>query len=402
MRPALRSTSDTERSFTGWSSRWWALTFVAWSIPAVIAMLQATAGYALRGVLAKEWIWVVLQYPRWLTWALVTPLIFWAARRIPLRGERLASSIARHVVLALLFAAVIEFFWLQINIRVQEYIGPGSMAAATRTEILVGGWLSRLVGGAFTYAAALGVATALGYHQRLRERELRASQLEAQLALAQVQALKMQLHPHFLFNTLHAITVLIREDPAAATRAVTRLGDLLRLTLSSAMTAEVSFRRELEILTLYLDIERTRFQDRLVINYDVQPATLDAMVPDLILQPLVENAILHGVSPNAGVGRIDVRSRAEGEWLILEIHDNGAGIPAGELPREGVGLSTTKERLQHLYGARHELGLGNAPGGGFRARIRIPLRLAGGEEGRASATIAPRGDPARLVATAGD
>jgi LytS/YehU family sensor histidine kinase len=113
-----------------------------------------------------------------------------------------------------------------------------------------------------------------------------------------------------------------------------------------------------EILTLYLDIERTRFQDRLVINYDVQPATLDAMVPDLILQALVENAIRHGWAPTPGVGRIDVRSRAEGEWLILEIHDNGAGIPAGESPREGIGVSTTKERLQHLYGARHELELG--------------------------------------------
>ncbi len=393
MQPALNGTSDIERSFIGWSARWWALTFVAWSIPAVIAMLQATAGYALRGVLDKEWIWVVLQYPRWMTWALVTPVIFWAASRIPLRRERLASSVAKHVLLALVFAAVIEFFWLQINIGVQEYIAPGSMAAATRTEIFVGGWLGRLVGGAFTYAAALGVATALGYHQRFREREIRASQLEAQLALAQVQALKMQLHPHFLFNTLHAITVLIREDPAAATRAVTRLGDLLRLTLSSAKTAEVTFRRELEILSLYLDIERTRFQDRLVINYDVQPATLDALVPDLILQPLVENAIKHGVSPHAAIGRIDVRSRAEGEWLILEIQDSGAGIPEGRSPGEGIGLSTTAERLRHLYGERHELSLGNAPDGGFLARIRLPLRLAGDQPPSAPTEQAPPREP---------
>ena len=125
----------------------------------------------------------------------------------------------------------------------------------------------------------------------------------------------MQVHPHFLFNTLHAITVLIREDPAAATRVVTRLGDLLRLTLSRATTAQVSFRRELEILTLYLEIERTRFHDRLEIEYDVQPATLGALVPDLILQPLVENAIRHGVSPNAGTGRIEVSSRRDGDWL---------------------------------------------------------------------------------------
>jgi len=366
---------DDERAFAGSRPRW-ALIILAWSVPAAIAMLQSTASYALRGTLAQEWLWVLLQFPRWMTWALVTPLIFEASRRIPFRRDRLATSIAAHVAIALVVAAVIEFLWLTINLRVQQYLEPGSMASVSRTEIYAAGLISRLVGGAFTYAAVLGVATTLSYHRRFRERELRAAQLEAQLALAQVQALKMQVHPHFLFNTLHAVTVLIREDAAAATRVVTRLGDLLRLTLSRATTAEVSFRRELELLTLYLEIERTRFHDRLEIHYDVQPATLGALVPDLILQPLVENAIKHGVSPNAGIGRIDVGSHRDGDWLILEIRDNGAGIAPGRAPREGIGLTTTKERLERLYGARHELQLGNAPGGGFLARIRIPFRLA--------------------------
>jgi LytS/YehU family sensor histidine kinase len=235
--------------------------------------------------------------------------------------------------------------------------------------------LSRVVSGAFTYFAVLGVATTLGYHRRFREREVRAAQLEAQLALAQVQALKMQVHPHFLFNTLHAVTVLIREDPTAATRVVTRLGDLLRLTLSRATTAQVSFRRELEILTLYLEIERTRFHDRLEITYDVEPATLGATVPDLILQPLVENAIRHGVSPNAGTGHIDVRSHRDGDWLILEIRDNGTGLPHGRVRPDGIGLTTTRARLERLYGDHQQLTLENLPAGGCVARIRIPFHL---------------------------
>ena len=212
----------------------------------------------------------------------------------------------------------------------------------------------------------------------------------------------MQVHPHFLFNTLHAITVLIREDPASATRVVTRLGDLLRLTLSRATTAQVSFRRELEILTLYLEIERMRFHDRLEIEYDVQPATLGALVPDLILQPLVENAIRHGVSPKAGTGRIRVQSRHEADWLVLEIRDNGAGLPQGERPRDGIGLSTTRARLERLYAGRHQLTLENLPDGGCVARIRVPFELAADDRHEPVAELPGPYRTPPVVAPAGD
>jgi len=340
-------------------------------------MLQSTASYLLRDALAREWPWVLMQLPRYLTWALVTPLIFLAARRFPFRRDRLAASLGIHLLIALLLAGTIEVVWLQLSLVLQSYIEPEMMARmrSNWTEVYSAAVLSRLLSGAFMYVAVLGVATTLGYHRQVREREIRAAQLEAQLALAQVQALKMQVHPHFLFNTLHAITVLIREDPTAATRVVTRLGDLLRLTLSRATTAQVSFRRELEILTLYLEIERMRFHDRLEIEYDVEPATLGALVPDLILQPLVENAIRHGVSPNAGTGRIEVRSRRDGDWLLLEIRDNGGGLPEGARMRDGIGLTTTKARLERLYGDQHELTLANLPQRGCVARIRIPYQL---------------------------
>jgi two-component system LytT family sensor kinase len=369
-------------------------------IPAAIAMLQSTASYLLRGTLAAEWPWVLMQLPRYLTWVFVTPLVFAAARRFPFQRDRLARSIGIHVVIALALAGTIELVWLQISIVLQSYIEPEGLARmrANWAEVYAAAVLSRLLSGAFMYVAVLGVATTLGYHRRFRERELRSAQLEAQLALAQVQALKMQVHPHFLFNTLHAITVLIREDPTAATRVVTRLGDLLRLTLSRATTAQVSFRRELEILTLYLEIERMRFHDRLEIEYDVQPATLGALVPDLILQPLVENAIRHGVSPNAGTGRIEVRSRRDGDWLLFEIRDNGAGLPVGEQPRDGIGLTTTKARLERLYGDQHELTLATLPEGGCVARIRIPFQPASDDRQEVSFDI-PRA--AMLDAPAG-
>ena len=380
----------------------WSLILLGWLIPSVIAMLQSTAGYLLRGVLAQEWPWVLMQFPRWMTWALVTPLVFYAARRFPFQRERTARFVGVHLGIALVISAVIEIVWLQILLALQTYLEPGSMARnqANWAEMYSVAVLSRLVGGAFTYAAVLGVATALHAQRQVREREIRAAQLEAQLALAQVQALKMQVHPHFLFNTLHAITVLIREDPAAATRVVTRLGDLLRLTLSRATTTQVSFRRELEILSLYLEIERTRFHDRLEIEYDVQPATLGALVPDLVLQPLVENAIRHGVSPNPGVGRIQVRSRRAGDALVIEIRDNGAGLPS-ERTTDGIGLTTTRARLERLYGDRQELTLSNLPEGGCVARLRIPFELASDErhDGVASSPFAP---DTSAVGAAGD
>ena len=394
---------DDERAFVGTRPKW-SLIVGAWLVVAAVAMLQSTAGYLLRGTLASEWPWLLLQIPRWLTWALITPLVFAAASRFPFRRDQLARSVWTHLLISLAIAAVIELVWLQISFAVQSYLEPEALARmrANRAEVYSAAVLSRLVGDAFIYAAVLGVATTLGYHRRFRERELRAAQLEAQLALAQVQALKMQVHPHFLFNTLHAITVLIREDPAAATRVVTRLGDLLRLTLSRATTAQVSFRRELEILTLYLEIERTRFHDRLEIAYDVEPATLGALVPDLILQPLVENAIRHGVSPNAGTGRIEVRSRRDGDRLSLEIRDNGAGLVSGQAPVEGIGLSTTKARLERLYGAQHELVLENLPYGGCVARIRIPFQLTAEDKQDAVLELPPVATSAAPLAAVGD
>jgi two-component system LytT family sensor kinase len=191
---------------------------------------------------------------------------------------------------------------------------------------------------------------------------LKASQLQAQLAQSQLQALKMQLHPHFLFNTLHAISSLMRRDVEAAERMIARLSDLLRLTLENVGAQETSLRQELEFLERYLEIEQTRFRDRLQVKMEIEPETLDARVPNLILQPLVENAVRHGVTPHAGPGLI-----------------NGAGLPDARRAqiKEGVGWANTRARLEQLYGADHLFDLSNRDEGGLVVSLTIPFRVEG-------------------------
>jgi LytS/YehU family sensor histidine kinase len=208
---------------------------------------------------------------------------------------------------------------------------------------------------------------------------LKASQLQAQLAQAQLQALKMQLHPHFLFNTLHAISSLMRRDVDAAERMIARLSDLLRLTLENVGAQETSLRQELEFLESYLEIEKTRFRDRLQVKMDIEPETLDARVPNLILQPLVENAVRHGVAPHAAPGLIEISARLKENKLEIQVRDNGAGLPDARRAqiKEGVGLANTRARLEQLYGAGALFGLSNRDKGGLVVSLTIPFRVEG-------------------------
>jgi len=216
------------------------------------------------------------------------------------------------------------------------------------------------------YFALLGCAIAIDSRERART-------LAAELAQAQVRALQMQLHPHFLFNTLHAIRVLVREDPAAAERTLTLLGDLLRQTLAGAEQQTVPLKQELTFLGLYLEIEQTRFSDRLNIRFDVAPDALDLLVPNLILQPLVENAIRHGVSKRSEPGRVIVRGRRRNGTLELGVENDGPPLGPGGVERMGIGLATTRERLHRLYGGDASLVLSDLPEGGVVAEVRLPV-----------------------------
>ena len=331
----------------------------------------------MRGALQREWVFVLAQIPRWLVWLPFTPLIFAACSRFPFSRPRLGRALLVHLAFATAMTAVVEGGHTQISLLVERVAGTAvDPNRPTDFELTAIAILTRLVSGIVTYAAVVGVALALDSQRRLRERDVRAAQLEADLSRAQVQAIKMQVQPHFLFNTLHAINVLIKEDPAVATRMVTLLGDLLRHTLSRATVAEVALRAELDILKLYLEIERVRFQDRLTIAFDVPPDAMSALVPELVLQPLAENAIKHGIGTGTGGVSICIRARREREALVLEVVDTGAGPLDDGTPRDRIGLSTVRARLERLYGEGQSLTVERAPDGGCVARITLPFHEA--------------------------
>jgi len=221
---------------------------------------------------------------------------------------------------------------------------------------------------------------ALNYYHERREREIQAAALAAQLAQAQLQTLKMQLQPHFLFNTLNSISALNHEDPRAANRMIARLSELLRLTLENDGAQEVSLLQELDFLKRYLEIQQVRFGDRLNVRFDVTPETLEARVPNLLLQPLVENAIQHGIAPFAARGEISIQASCENGLLCLRVTDNGPGLPAPKPsgPPEGVGLANTRARLQQIYSNAHRFELRNGTEQGAVAEVRIPFQTAAG------------------------
>jgi LytS/YehU family sensor histidine kinase len=228
------------------------------------------------------------------------------------------------------------------------------------------------------YGAIVGVCYAIDYYRKYREREFVAAQLEAQLAQAQLDSLRMQLHPHFLFNTLNGIVGLVRDNKNdAAVRMLVGLSDLLRHALEHSDRQEVQLREELNFIKLYLSIQQMRFPDRLQIDLDIDPATSKALVPNFVLQPLIENALRHGIGRSAGAGSIGISSRRENGSLLITVSDNGAGLPNHwQLKTNcGIGLANTAARLQQLYGENHRFDIHNRDGGGVEVEIVIPMRL---------------------------
>jgi len=240
-------------------------------------------------------------------------------------------------------------------------------------------WGAQPVVFALVYWEILIAIHAYDYYRKYTERERRAAELEKLLSQARLRALQMQLNPHFLFNTLHSISSLMHTDVEAADRMIARLSDLLRQALDTTDAQEVPLRQELDFLRRYLEIEQTRFGDRLKVALDIAPDTLDARVPNLILQPLVENAIRHGIEPHARVGVIELRARQSHGTLRMEVRDNGGGLPAEAGDRERIGLTNTRARLLQLFGEQFHFELSNPPTGGTLVALSIPLRTAGSE-----------------------
>ena len=316
---------------------------------------------------------IVLNLVYWYVPAILSPAIMAFAVRHPLNRTSWLRQLPLHVVVALSYSVVHEATMMGTRVALM-----GSQVLA-KPEI---GWwtstlreyLNQLDWLLTTYLFLVGVAYALVYQRESEARALNASQLETRLVEAQLQSLQRQLHPHFLFNTLNTISGLIRTDPNGADVMIDRLGDLLRMTLHKSGIQEVPLKEELDVLQKYVEIEQTRFGSRLNVDMHIQSEVLDAQVPSLALQPLVENAIRHGIAPNARPGWIAVHASRDGDELVLQIRDSGDGLPPDRLMalNRGVGLDNTRARLEHLYRDRYQFTFSNLERG-FCVTIRIPF-----------------------------
>ncbi|HKO59753.1 MAG TPA: histidine kinase, partial [Pyrinomonadaceae bacterium] len=275
-----------------------------------------------------------------------------------------------HVILSCGFA----FTLLAIYVLLTTLVGLQSPNSSLLTTLRVQ-YVISFHSEVLTYWAVIGLSHALDYYRKYREREIRASQLEAQLARAQLDALRMQLQPHFLFNTLNTISVLMKENVQLADQLLLRLSDLLRLSLKSTDNHEVALRDELEFLRNYLEIEQTRFQDRLTVRYEIDEQVFDAQVPNLILQPLVENAIRHAVTPKPGKSTVEIRATRRNGKVELQVRDDGPGLPS-VTHGNGIGLSNTRARLDQLYGSAHTFELSPANGTGLQVTVTLPFHTA--------------------------
>jgi two-component system, LytTR family, sensor kinase len=307
----------------------------------------------------------------WLSWGFLLPATLWLVRRLPLSREGWPLRLPLHAGAAVLLTALHSALFLALAFALLSDLP--QVAERGLAPVLAGNFLALLRVDPFLYGAVLVTVTLLAQGRARRERRLSAAALERELAEARLGALQAQLRPHFLFNTLHSIHALIHLDRAKAQEMTRRLRHLLERTLGGGSAWEVPLEEELEVLESYLAIERTRFSDRLSVEVEVEPAARAVLVPSLILQPLMENAVRHGVAPRPEPGRVVVRARLAGELLELVVADDGAGPPPGGV-RERHGLGNTRSRLRHLHGAAGELAISRSWLGGFQVTVRLPAR----------------------------
>lgn len=398
------SSSSASRSRSGSmkeSHRWlWVAVVSGWTLIGLIFTLNYylfadhyVAIFRQPPTLPQMLIW---ELPYWFLWAALSPVVFWLTRRFPLqRGRMLVNSgvhVGACVVLSVLHrAAYLIIGWL-LHVAVYRHL------SSSISDVFSFLLLFNLQTGFMSYGTVLLVSYVIDYYRRYQNEELKISRLKTDLAeaqlqttQAQLQSLKMQLQPHFLFNTLNSISTLLDEDVEAADEMLARLGDFLRLTLDNSGAEEVTLQEELELLRCYLEIEQVRFQDRLTVLMEIEPETLEALVPNLILQPIVENAIRHGIVEEVGKGRIEIRSSRSNGMLLLQVRDNGPGLQAEAAvgragSKRGLGFTLTRERLERLYAARQRFHLEDAAPGGVQVTLEIPFVTPGSNGAQTRAT----------------
>lgn len=377
MRPA-----SILRSFT----RGWLISFAVFGVLAIFVVGQFALAVSMPLSEALR-----MAGRDWLPWAVFTPPLFHLCAWMPLTRERWKAAVPIHIVCGLA-TITLSNLWAESVLPPQFPLGPPPPESGASKKMLFKRGseppppapkviLHRPFRSVFLigfrlpiYLAIIGAAHAAHFYRRSQERERRTLELEASLARARLETLKMQLQPHFLFNSLNAIAELVHHDSNAADDMLTALSGLLRLTLDTSSEQQLPLRRELEIVEKYLAIERVRFGDRLKVRLDISPDVYNAQVPTLLLQPLVENAIHHGLEPKTGQGALTIRATRDGNTLKLEVSDNGAGLPQGLPTKEGIGLTNTRARLQELYGQDATLELYGRDG--LTVDIHLPYRLA--------------------------
>lgn len=352
------------------AARRWLAGFAVWTALALLSSLQAAVFLASVG---QPVVWrplLLLRFADWYSCAIFTPAYFWMVRRWPIDRRRLTTVVPLYLGVTAVMVVAKYALFVPVSNAIGTELG---RQPSTLDQVLTRSFVTETL----AFLCMLGIIQAVEYYRTLREGELRTARLQAQLADARLDALAAQLHPHFLFNTLQGISTLIHRDPAAADAMLGRLSVLLRRTLHHEGTHEVPLAQELELLELYLGIVETRFADRLTVVRSVPPGLEAALVPHFVLQPLVENALHHGIARRSGAGCVEIAARRDGGELVLEVADDGPGpADAPAVPGESVGLANTRRRLAGLYGDRQALEAGARPGGGFLVSVRLPWHTA--------------------------
>jgi signal transduction histidine kinase len=350
------------------------LAILGWS---VLGCLFSLPSLSARG----NWrMYLMMSLAQWWSWGLVTPVILATDRRLPFTDKQLVRRFLTQLILSVLFTAA--YVYVFALLRAVLNLGPWN--ALLNTRVLAGALQGMFLWSWLVYWLILGSAQAYGYYERYLSSELRAERLERSFSEARLNALRMQLDPHFLFNALNTISSQVERDPKLARGMIEHLGDLLRLSLDSKDRQEIPLAEEIAFLDHYLAIQKIRFGDNLKIEIQIQPEVKYATVPCLLVQPLVENAIRHGISKRVTGGRVELSARRMGDELEIEVVDDGVGLPP-EWSMEtsaGVGLSVTRERIASLHpnGGSH-FSVQRGAAGGTEVKISLPLRFGGEANG---------------------
>jgi two-component system, LytTR family, sensor kinase len=315
---------------------------------------------------------LALNVTYWYAWAVLVPGILWVARRYAFSRTSWAQFLGAHVLSVLFFTCMHAVLTVSARLPIVGAFGGREMTWLSAFQEL---FFLNFDWEMMTYWALVGASHATDYYRESQAQRVAAANLATRLAEARLQSLQSQLHPHFLFNTLHTISALMHRDVDAADEMLARLSDLLRLSLDRIGTQQVSLKEEIDFVQKYLQIERTRFGDRLQVRVEIDPETLDAAVPNLILQPLVENALKHGIGTQVDGGVLHIRSAREDGNLSLLVRDTGPGMSAAKLNalNTGVGLRNTRSRLAELFPERHRFEFVEPSEGGLEVRILIPF-----------------------------